>query len=155
MEANLIKTGLTKIGSPSRVKGDGGVYVNVVFGPKSLLELTNGFQGFFQIQHGIPTGDARPRGVHGSTFLDDLFPRRAPSLVGKHVRRFTPIFGKRAIIATPMAFPGDKEHQFAALLALNATFRFPFLSGEHFGGHGQGSHHIASLLASASVNNQR
>jgi hypothetical protein len=35
-----------------------------------------------------------------------------------------------------MAFSGDEEHQFAALLALNTAFCFTFFSGKDFGRHG-------------------
>ena len=111
--------------------------MDVMVGAKGCLELANRFEGLFQIEHRVAAGDTGAGGVHGMSLLDDLVPRRAPAFVGEHVRGFPSVFRQRAVIAAPVAFAGDEQDEFAALLALHATLSLALLRREDFGGHGK------------------
>ena len=49
-----------------------------------------------------------------------------------------------------MALPGDKENQFAALLALNATLGFTRFCRKNLGGHLQTAHQSTPRALAAS-----
>ncbi len=155
VEANFIQPCGAKVRCSVGVKGDRGVSVNVVVGAEGSLQLTNRFKRLFQIKHWVAARDAGAGGVHGLSFFDDLLPRCAPTFVGEHVRRFSPVFRQRAVIAAPVAFAGDKQDKFAALLALNTSLWLTLLRREDFGDHGQTAHQATPLDSAACVNNHR
>ena len=155
VKANLVQSRSTKICGSVRVKGNGCVGVNVVLRPKRRLELANRLQCFLEVQHRVAPGDAGSRGVHGVPFLNDLVPRCATAFVSKHVGRLTTVLRKRAVITTPVALTGDKEHQLAALLTLDTPLSLTLFGGQDFGGHRQTSHHAPSVVVFASWSNQR
>jgi hypothetical protein len=59
--------------------------MNVMIGPKCSLELFDRFEGTLQIQHWVATRDSCSSGAHCMALLNDFFPRRAPTLIGKHI----------------------------------------------------------------------